>query len=237
MKKLYAYLFLFLMFCTGCGTSAPEEVQEPIASIPVTESTTEPEIETAVPETEKNTEKISQTMLHGYNENENTTLTFAGLNFSIPSYWGEANQKEDEVTYSIRETSSKTDSDLTFYNWDIGESFDQAKENKDILSNYFMTEILSGIGTEENTRKDLKIDGMEAQLLTYTLTYKDFSEWYTALTTIYNEETQRVIGILLCESVDSKYDFYDDYTKIIGHITKSEVSAPISVEETNPLSS
>ena len=55
MKKLYAYLFLFLMFCTGCGTSASEEVQEPIESIPVTEATPEPEIETTISDAEAET--------------------------------------------------------------------------------------------------------------------------------------------------------------------------------------
>ncbi|MEE5993417.1 MAG: hypothetical protein V3G42_09275 [Oscillospiraceae bacterium] len=106
MKKLYAYMLFLLIFCTGCGTSAPEEVQEPIESIPVTEATPEPEIETTIPDAEAETavseieletnaldeedtnfveEEYDRISLHGYNERENTKFTFAGLDFSIPS--------------------------------------------------------------------------------------------------------------------------------------------------------
>lgn len=218
-------LFLILMFCNGCAATSSGESEEPIVSETAIAVETETEETTEV---EAEAESKAKTMLNGYNEGKNIKFTFSGLDFSVPSYWKESSQSDEGRVFSIRDTSTKTDADLSIlcYNDEDDTVYQGVLNDKDALRNYFMNEALSGISTEEDFTKELKIAGMESQLFTYTLLDENFEEYYTAIDVIFDTINHRGIVIILCESVSSTYDFYDDYLKVIGHIKKSENPVP-----------
>ena len=88
-------LFLILMFCNSCAAASSSKSEEPIAdnvveTVVASETVITMELETEeTTEVETEAESKAKTMLNGYNEDKNIKFTFAGLDFSVPSYWKE----------------------------------------------------------------------------------------------------------------------------------------------------
>lgn len=228
MKKLCACSFALIMLCSGCGTTVSENSEKQAETVAVTEI----ELETTVPNTESETEKISETnsqiMLHGYDEDKNIKFDFAGLNFSIPSYYKKTNEEENQITYYAYDNGTVVCALNITYTGDE-EAFHDLEENKAKLHDYFVSQ--AGIGSKKGEKSDITIDGMEGQLFSYTQVNENLVECVCFHVFLFDSSNHTAISILLLQNSTSRYNFTDDYAQMLKNITRVEDNTP--VEETN----
>lgn len=154
---------------------------------------------------------------NGFNITSNTSYEFDGLTFSIPDYWGlEASNSTDNTKYFYAENGDAT-AMLVFSIQPDTEHFSLADSKKsftDGMKDQFengsvlRTEITTLLGKEAlRTKISGRIDDRRTHMFSYTF---------------FPDESNNLVSISLGQTTNTKYNYEDDFEKIIGTMTYSK---------------
>ena len=204
-----AILAVLLAFCltgTGCSAStAASKAQEGSAESSKSEALSGKEANAAP---DKN----------GFDEKTNVAVNVAGVNFQIPTYYGEQNGKGVYFAETGTEVCMLQLNEAAGSGWS-DEAFEKGKA--EYINSFIEGMGKDAVGEGSVQIEDATVAGCPAAIGDYKfkMSGKDIT---MRIVVFYNDEAKKIGTLSLGQSAGTKYDYFNDFSKIISTAEKGK---------------
>ena len=161
----------------------------------------------------------------GFDDLTNGTLEVAGVEFSIPGYYGDVTSQSGSDFYYIEPEAAF----IMVQETDLKDSGMTREQFESMYGDQLVQGVIEGSGMTLNSTKSREVAGLSALVFSAegNLEGVDVDAWFVAF---YNDTAEKLGLVALGQTPDAQYDYTGDFAKVIDSAKLVEADAAADTE-------